>query len=542
MNNYAPPLQGTADNLAQYGRYGDSMLVHMNPIEVQGIAALSPTGRLTTNPVTGQQEAFLPFLAPLLGSWLGLGATGSALLSGGIATIASGGDIKKGILTGLSSYFGGKLLDKIPSFGEAAVPDATTALTDVAADTATAIPEDLMGDILTGTANPSDALFAGVDSTLGSNVFGTGAAGTAGAGAGAAGSLTDAATSAIEPQDLWGRGLTRDGRIDWTRAGELDFKKDVAGNLIGAGAAGAELAHLDRLEDLEKTQAGLDADREASLAEAEEGHERAVRQRIYDYGWPDRGIKPRDPRYAPTGYGATPMTVAGGGLISLNPSDYNNKREGLARLMGEPVRMQGGGMTKDGDFYNDGWFPDPYYGNPSFLNTPSMSAAQIQGGLRGPQAISPDQMRQLAAAGHRPGIDPEIQFFRQPEEYPSFLDPLNPNAPPLPDDVTIPTPPEDDDDYVIQPVGTGPGAGEPPPPPGGGPSISNRDRYAALEARYNALPDGRARNRLKRQMDLLDDAYGASGDSASAFPGMLPESTDIYSDDSSLSPEDLAEI
>ena len=43
-------------------------------------------------------------------------------------------------------------------------------------------------------------------------------------------------------------------------------------------------------------------------------------------------------------------------------------------------------------------------------------------------------------------------------------------------------------------------------------------------------------------MDLLDDAYGASGDSASAFPGMLPESTDIYSDDSSLSPEDLAEI
>ena len=60
----APPLQGMANNLAQQGRYGDSMLVHMNPAEVQGIAALSPTGQLTTNPVTGQQEAFLPFLAP----------------------------------------------------------------------------------------------------------------------------------------------------------------------------------------------------------------------------------------------------------------------------------------------------------------------------------------------------------------------------------------------------------------------------------------------------------------------------------------------
>ena len=46
MNRMAP-LQGSADQLAQYGRYGDSMLVHMNPAEVRGIAALSPTGSLT---------------------------------------------------------------------------------------------------------------------------------------------------------------------------------------------------------------------------------------------------------------------------------------------------------------------------------------------------------------------------------------------------------------------------------------------------------------------------------------------------------------
>jgi len=41
--NNPEPLRGVADNLAQYGRYGDSMLVHMNPIEVEGIASLSPT-------------------------------------------------------------------------------------------------------------------------------------------------------------------------------------------------------------------------------------------------------------------------------------------------------------------------------------------------------------------------------------------------------------------------------------------------------------------------------------------------------------------
>jgi hypothetical protein len=36
------PLQPQADQMAQYGRYGDSMMVHMNPAEVQGIASLTP--------------------------------------------------------------------------------------------------------------------------------------------------------------------------------------------------------------------------------------------------------------------------------------------------------------------------------------------------------------------------------------------------------------------------------------------------------------------------------------------------------------------
>ena len=72
-----PPMQAMADQMAQQGRFGDSMMVHMNPIEVAGIASLSPTGQLTTNPMTGQPEAFLPFLAPLLGS-----LAGSTLLTG----------------------------------------------------------------------------------------------------------------------------------------------------------------------------------------------------------------------------------------------------------------------------------------------------------------------------------------------------------------------------------------------------------------------------------------------------------------------------
>jgi hypothetical protein len=60
-----PPMQKDAERLAAQGRFGDSMLVHMNPAEVQGIASLMPGGKMTTNPTTGQPEAFA-FLAPLV--------------------------------------------------------------------------------------------------------------------------------------------------------------------------------------------------------------------------------------------------------------------------------------------------------------------------------------------------------------------------------------------------------------------------------------------------------------------------------------------
>jgi hypothetical protein len=121
-----PPLQRNADELARYGRYGDSMLVHMNPAEVQGIASLSPTGKLTRNPVTGQPEAFLPFLAPLLAQFVpgalsaaGLGGLGAAAaaapavtsaITSGLVTGLVEGDLEKGIMAGITSFGLGKAL------------------------------------------------------------------------------------------------------------------------------------------------------------------------------------------------------------------------------------------------------------------------------------------------------------------------------------------------------------------------------------------------------------------------------------------------
>ena len=105
-------------NVASQGRYGDSMLLHVNPAEVKGLAQAVP---LTINPQTGQPEAFLPFLAPLLGSTLAsslaasgvLGATLAASpalaagLGAGLATYAqTGGSGSKALLSGLTAGFG----------------------------------------------------------------------------------------------------------------------------------------------------------------------------------------------------------------------------------------------------------------------------------------------------------------------------------------------------------------------------------------------------------------------------------------------------
>ena len=116
MSNF--PLQNAAEQLAKQGRYGDTMMVHMNPIEVDALAKLSPTGQLTINPQTGQPEAFLPLIGSLIApTLLGGTALGAALsplaasaIGTGLGTIAEGGSLKEGITAGLTGAITGGLL------------------------------------------------------------------------------------------------------------------------------------------------------------------------------------------------------------------------------------------------------------------------------------------------------------------------------------------------------------------------------------------------------------------------------------------------
>ena len=210
------PYKPMAQELAKYGRYGDSMLVHMNPVEVAGLASLSPTGQLTTNPVTGQPEAFLPFLAPILGSVLGtsflpglasaagLGGLGATLaaspglagaIGSGIATAVESGSLEKGLISGLTGFGLGKALGAagdLATGAEGAVTDAATGATMSAAQpgavtdaltgaTMTPLPggtESLLQSTQAYTPSLAEALQAGT-SNLGQMITDPGAIGSA---------------------------------------------------------------------------------------------------------------------------------------------------------------------------------------------------------------------------------------------------------------------------------------------------------------------------------------------------------------------------
>jgi len=164
MSNF--PLKDAADHLATRGRYGDSMLVHMNPIEVDALSKLSPTGQLTINPDTGQPEAFLPLLGSMLApTLLGGTALGAALsplaasaIGTGIGTIAEGGSLKEGITAGLMGGLTGGLLGKMMPAGATEIA-GTEAVTE-------ALPAGVAGPAQTIPAQAAQTIPAATPSTI----------------------------------------------------------------------------------------------------------------------------------------------------------------------------------------------------------------------------------------------------------------------------------------------------------------------------------------------------------------------------------------
>jgi len=178
----SPPLSGISNLMKMQGRYGDSELVHMSPMEVKGLSSL---GRLTRNPDTGLPEAFSigGFFRDYVGPALATAAFGPA---GGVTysmanTASKGGDFGDIALAGFTTYAGGKLGEKLGgalgSLGDTAGQTVGTNATTVGAEAGS----NLVSGALPNTAEASSAILENIgaknitsslDPTLGQKIAG----------------------------------------------------------------------------------------------------------------------------------------------------------------------------------------------------------------------------------------------------------------------------------------------------------------------------------------------------------------------------------
>jgi len=348
MNRY--PAKPMMDEMAKYGRYGDTMLVHMNPVEVAGIASLVPGGRLTTNPVTGQPEAFLPLLAGFVAKGLGLKALGTGVLVGATSAAVTG-DLKRGILSGLTAGFGAGIGDAV-GLGDA-------------------IPSELdvgISEIVEGAGNvpAGEALAAASEAGQLADM-----SRTAGSSLGGLGEGIEQARAAV-PDILKKQPEFLDTAVD---------KLGFTGNLAGAGITSG-IMEQDRLQEQFARQ------EMARLGEAEadrrEGFENL--QRGYIASGVPTGLSPA--RSEMSRYQQPPMYAAGGGQVrgmeeggATNENPYARQYASLGAAR-DIARFMGG--------------PRGYMG---------VDPVTVQQRLRGPDVVAPPR-------DYMPGFEPEVQYFQ----------------------------------------------------------------------------------------------------------------------------------
>ena len=393
MNQQPPfPMQPMAEQMAQQGRYGDSMMVHMNPIEVAGIASLSPTGQLTTNPMTGQPEAFLPFIAPLLGSLAGsslLAGTGGILagktalasaIGSGLASAAVTGDLKEGLISGLTGFGIGKALGAAkdlanPAIGEtaAALGEAQKAATTAGVDVANFTAEQAIGGASTNPGLQS-ALDAQVGTALGEKA------------AAAASKVDSLSTNLADLRADVGLGDI----ANLEGAGNVGKALLTPGAAVPIAIGEGERAAMKAQEDRDRMFGMRSAEKEEERRAAEEALRSGRFLNVTGEGYDKYSYLDDSPYYS---------TMSGGGITSINPSDFARRQSELYALAGEmpPVkRMQQGGRSE----YERSML-DRSYG--------LGDSAAAQAALRGAEVITPEEL-----VGYRPGFDAEISYFRDP--------------------------------------------------------------------------------------------------------------------------------
>ena len=359
MNRY--PAKPMMDEMAKYGRYGDTMLVHMNPAEVAGIASLVPGGRLTTNPVTGQPEAFLPLLLGFAAKGLGLSALGTGALVGA-GTAAVTGDLKRGILSGLTAGFGAGI-------GEAAgVGDAIPTELGAEITKATGIENTGMIENLSKIAEQAPDLPAVPPSIVEST-----ASSVPGSSLGGFGETVEGIRASVPDAFKSGTGI-----------GEgISQNLGLTGNIAGAGIAAGTMEQ-DRLQEQFARQ------EMARLGEAE-----ADRKEAFDDL--QRGYMAAQP--------GIPMGLA-------------SARSEMSRRTPPPMFASEGGSTTTGRREDDNPYAQQYAGLGA-----ARDIARFMGGPRGYMGVDPVTVQQRLRGqdviapprDYMPGFEPEFNYFQNLE-------------------------------------------------------------------------------------------------------------------------------
>tara|TARA_R110002012_G_scaffold6072_2_gene27787 strand:+ start:2371 stop:4941 length:2571 start_codon:yes stop_codon:yes gene_type:complete len=425
------PMQGAAEQMATHGRYGDSMLVHMNPVEVQGLASLSPTGSLTTNPMTGQPEAFLPFLAPLLGSLAGsslltgaaagglgglIGATGlssaaAGAIGSGLATTAITGNLKEGIMSGLTGFGLGKAFGAASEALSPEVTKAATAVDAVGKDALNAVTEAnrLSGAIGSDVAGANTLLESQADAIVNAPAY-QGAPSMSSVSNPLAPQMSSvgATPSIADLNPNSGSLAYRNKVLDAAKleAGQnigqnmmdnpMEFAKNFgksaikSGTMIPVAVGEGQRAQKMAEDDMKRLNEQFEAKKKAELDRAYAVRDASIDQARKDYAYQDYG-----------GY-------AGGGLVSVDPQEYMRQRNGVQAL-----GMYDGGPVDFGG----------YNFRNIFGRGTTTAPAEAQRTVRRPNVVTSDQLAKEAAELSAQGKDPragftsEINYFRAtPEE------------------------------------------------------------------------------------------------------------------------------
>ena len=461
MNQQQYPMQPMAEAIAQQGRYGDSMMVHMNPIEVEGLASLMPNGQMPINPMTGQPEAFA-FLIPMLSSMfapaaftaLGGGATtglaglmttigaNSALASGigsGLATTALTGDVKKGLASGLTSFGIGSAMGaaadatsdaaqqalQTVEAGEKGVTEATKGLIDAGAEVASLGPAPAPS--LTDLTGTTETIAGGLTRLSPEQLAAQQQAALAQSKLDAARSSLDTSREALKgvrSDYTMGERLSAPFSREGASAGFKQFMSPEGFIPTAVGASyGAELEFQDAM-DAEGRR--LEEERAADEQASRDLMERSFEQIRQDY--PEM-----DNQYNPYAY-------AQGGIVSVDPTQYAQTLQGLSDVAG-PIDMNAGGVV---NMVEGGPASIIYNTSPSGAGKGSVGGAtggrgspaarNRQAKIRGTTLVAPE-------AGYRPGFDAEHRFFQNiaKKEDP----PASTPTPVVPPEFDVPYFPED---------------------------------------------------------------------------------------------------